>query len=143
MWHRLRSIWGWGSRIVYLERQSATMKGEIMSLQDDAKSLKDTLDGIAADVAPLGAGIASLQANLAAALANSPPDPDLLKGALAEANDLKAKFDAMAGGFASAGSPVPTTSDPAPAPTSLDPNTGMPATDGAAPADKPADPPAS
>jgi hypothetical protein len=113
---------GFGKRIRTLELDSVTKGKMIMALADDAKALKDTLDGIAADVAPLGAGIASLQANLAAALANSPPDPALLQGALAEATDLKSKFDAMAAGFTAAGSPVPTTANPAPNPAPADPN---------------------
>lgn len=104
-----------------------------MSLTQDASDLKAFLDSIAADVAPIKSGIDSLNANLAAAIADD--NPDLLKGALEEAASLKATFDQLAASFAKAGSPIPATSDPAPAAPA--PTEGAASTDG-----KPADPPA-
>ncbi len=116
-----------------------TLKQEIiMSAKQDAADLKAVLDAIAGDIGPIKAGIESLQANLAQALSDdaNDPDPALLKEALTQANQLKGAFDAIAQGFASAGSPIPETSNPAPVEqqpqpegAAADPN-GEPATGG-------------
>lgn len=119
MWP-FQASWWWGKRISQLEE-------DMMSQQQDASDLKTFLDAIAGSVAPIQAGINALEANLAAAVADD--NPDLLKGALEEARQLKETFGTMAAHFAAAGSPIPETSNPAPVSADPPPSTeGQPPT---------------